>query len=216
MTPQSIYNSISYVSAASVLIPFFVCILNFKTLNASLRVLFLYVLISIGFEAIGLILSKNKIHNYLFQHLFTILECTLIVRIYLFQFETKLHKTLIYSIFSGFLLLSLILLFFKGGFNQGDNVISTFESCFIIVLSCAYLLKTLKEITLSKSNNFYFFWLNAGFLLYFSTAFFLFLFDAYLEKLDLPTFYLIYSLHLISNIVYNSLLAIGVWKMKQT
>lgn len=216
MTAQSIYNSISYISAASVLIPFVICLLNFRTLNTILRVLFLYILISIGVEVIGFLLSQNKIHNYLFQHLFTVIECTLIVCIYLFQFESKFHRRLIYTVLAGFLLLSLVLLFFKGGYNQGDNVISTFESCFIIALSSAYLVKTLNEISLSKSQDSYFSWLNAAFLLYFCTAFFLFLFDDFIETCEIRMAYYLYSLHLISNIAYNSILAIGVWKMKQT
>lgn len=214
MTAQSIYNSISYVSAASVLIPFTVCLIRLRALNSLLRVLFFYILVSISIEVIGFLLSQNKIHNYLFQHLFTIIECTLIVRIYLYQFENKFHKNLIYTVFAIFFLLSLILLFLKGGYNHGDSVLSTFESCFVIALASAYIIKSLNEISLSKSQDFYFSWLNAAFLLYFCTAFFLFLFDDFIETCEIRMAYYLYSLHLISNIAYNSLLAIGVWKMK--
>ncbi len=216
MTSQSIYNAVSHVSALSVLIPLGFCLNDIRTLNKLLRVLFLYILVSMFAEIGGLILSQNKIHNYLLQHIFTIIECGLIAWIYLFQFVNKWHKTIVYVVFCIFLLTSIVILIFKGGYNRGDSILSTFESCFIMTLSGIYILKNLREITLSKLSDSYFSWLNAGFLIYFSTSFFLFLFNDYIESCELTIAYILYSLHLISNIAYNILLGIGVWKAKQT
>jgi hypothetical protein len=215
MNFRTFHHIIYYVSALSVIVPLICCILRLKTLNAELRTLFLYIIVCALTEAISFILAKNNIHTYITHNLFTVLECTLITYIYLLKFEIKKARYIITIFYFVFLALSIIIFVLRSGYNRSDNIISTFESCFFITLSFTFFYKEIYELNIPRLSEYYFFWLNSAFLIYFSMAFFLFLFSGYLEKYDLSIYYPLYSLYLLTNVAYNILLSLGVWKIKQ-
>jgi hypothetical protein len=214
MNFHALYNAVTYVSIISVLVPLGSCIIRFKALNRELRALFFYIIISVMTDVISVILSKNYIQNIGVQNVFTILECTCISYIYLLRFETVKSKNIIKIFYISFLAMALFIFFFREGYQKSNSLISTLEACFIITLSTAYFYKLMKELAIYKLNDYYFFWINSAFLIYFSMSFFMFLFDSYLERFDLAIFYFIYSFQLITNIAFNIILATGVWKIR--
>lgn len=141
-------------------------------------------------------------------------ECTLITYIFLNKFESNKSKVLIKIFYFIFILIAFTIFGFMNGINGPDNLVGTYESCFFIVLAWAYFYKLMTEKTISKLNRFYFAWINTAILIYFSMAFISFLFNKFIGQLEMALYALVYAPHLITNIAYNILLGIGVWKIK--
>jgi hypothetical protein len=215
MDIQILFNIINHTSSLSVAIPLTCCILKIKALNSELRVLFAYIIVSVATEITSFIFIRNNIHTYLVNHLFTISECTFITLIYFYRYETKGIRANIVIFYVLFLALSFVILILKDGYDGPDNVLSTYEATFFIILSGSYVYKIMKEVKITKLKEFYFYWINSAILLYFSMAFFLFLFNIYIAKRGLKTYNNLYTLHWIINVAYNVLLAKGICKVNR-
>ncbi len=211
----TLFDILKHTSGISVLIPLVCCLIRFKALNSILRVLFVYLLVSVLADMLGLIFMRHNIKTYLIFHSFTVVECSLLVFIYLTQFEQRLTRNIIKISFSFFLLMAIVILVINKGYNRQDSILSSYESIFLILLSIGYFYKVMKELNIPKLNEFYFAWINTGVLIYFITGFLLFLFNGYIEKRGLKTHNTLYSLHWLSNIAYNILLSLGIWKIRQ-
>lgn len=211
---MSVFDFVTGISICSVTVPLICCIIRFSTLNRELRVLFIYILISVLVEFTSVVLRTNGISNIVIQNLYTVIECTLITYIYILRFDTKNVRLIIKSIYVIFALLALVIFGMVGNINKFDNLVSTYESCFFIVLSWAYFYKVIQEKNIAKLNQFYFAWINSAMLIYFSMAFFSFLFNKFSGQLEMSLYQLVYAPHLITNISYNILLGIGIWKIK--
>ncbi len=216
MDLTGIYNLIFWVSITSVLIPLACCIIKLKTLNRTLRVLFIYIVISASTEIVSRQLSTINLNGYYaVQNIFTLLECALLTFIYYLEFRAGFSRTIILLAFLIYGIIACTELFFIKSIFQPNNVISSVESCLLIGLSVSFFYKVHTELAIPKLREYYFFWLNTAVLIYFSTSIILFLFDGYLEKCPIKIFYLLYSLHLLTNITYNILLSTGIWSSKQ-
>jgi hypothetical protein len=214
MTIGSFYNIIKYCSALSILMPFFLCVLKYKTLNRVLRVLFLYFIVTALAEIIGYTLMVKNLQTYVVQNTFTLFETALILYIYYLKFEAKSMKSIIIIFAAVFFLLAVFLLFIKQGINKQDNVLNTIESAFLMGLAYSYFYNLTNEVNVNKLSDFYFTWINAGVLIYFSGGFVMFLFNEYIEGFFIQQFYLVYCLYLFASIVYHILLTVGIWRIK--
>jgi hypothetical protein len=199
---------------ASLAIPLICSLIRFRTLNNELRVLFLYIVVSSVTEVISLQLALNQLQNYVVQNLFTVVECSLLMYIYFLRFEGILTRRLILVLYSVFIIVAFIFMILLGGLSRADNLISACESCLFIALSWSYFYKLMQEKNIERLNQFYFAWINAAILIYFSMTFFVFLFNKVIGSLDNSLYRLIYTLHLFTNISFNILLGIGIWKIK--
>lgn len=206
---------LKYTAAITVIIPLSFCLRFFKTLNFVLRVLFLYLVLSMITDAEAYVMGLNNRHNYFLRNWFTMAELGLLTLIY-YKIISGPGRALLIG---GAVVVGLLALFrfvYLGGWHQADNVINTSESWFMILTSGLYFLSVLRGADEYNPAGAWFLWLNAAFLMYFSMAFFLFLFTGYLERCGLQRYYYLYSLHFISNIAFNILLSIGIWKQRRS
>jgi hypothetical protein len=188
--------------------------MKIKAFDTVLKVLFAYLIICAITEATCYILAINKMYNYSVRHIFTFLECTSISVIYFLHFQIRKTRTFIVGFYLTFVILSLIVMVIRKGYNKPDNILSSYEACLFIGLSFYFLLKEINDRSVPRLYEYYFFWLNAAILFYFGVSFFVFLFWVAIEKSIFYSFFKIFSL--IVNITYNILLAISVWKIKKT
>lgn len=214
MDSQVTFDIINHTSSLSIGIPLFCCILRFKALNTELRVLFVYILISALTEVIGYIQIRSNNHTYLTYHLFTVLECSILTYIYYFRYAAAKTRMAIAAFYFCFLILAFVILIVNTGYDDQSNILSTYEAAFLIALSGGYFLKIVRDFNIPDLNKFYFSWINTGVLIYFSMAFLLFLFEGYIEKRGLKTYNNLFTLHWLTNIGYNSLLGLGIWKIR--
>lgn len=189
--------------------------MKYKTFDSVLKVLFLYLIICAFTEATSYLLAINKTHNYFVRHTFTFLEFTFITIIYYIHFTEKKIRNFIGISYFIFLILCLVILGLKRGYNQPDNLLSSYEAAIFIYLSLYFLYKEINEQVVPRLNEYYFFWLNSAILVYFGISLFLFLFGVLIEKSDLVVYNFFKAFSLMINITYNILLAISLWKIKK-
>jgi len=210
---QTVFTQVTKLSIFSIGLPIACCLIRFKTLNHSLRVLFLYLIMSAGIDAFSYALAKHHIDNLMLRHVFTVAEFTFISYFFILLFGTQKFKNIIFSFYIFYAAMALYILFFLGRYNKPDNILSTAEACFVIIFSFSYFFKAILNNP-SRRIPLYYSWFISAFLMYFSLAFAIFVFSRRIEAGNELIYNRLYILHLLGSITYNILIAIGVWKSK--
>lgn len=211
---KTIFYYFTYFSLLSVVFPLALGLIKYKAFDVQLKALFFYLTIATIAEGINYFLLSRHHNNLVVNNVFTVIEFSLLTFIYYKIFEKKSIKKFILCFYILLSLLSVYSYVFNLKYNKPDYVISTLESVFFISLAYLFYYNLLVEPNIHNIYNYYFFWINSAFLFYFSAAFFLFLFNGFLVKMDLPHYYFLYSFHLVFNITANLMLTTGLWKVK--
>lgn len=205
-----LYWSLTYVSILSILTPILFSLLQHRALNLTLRALFLLVIIGFLTEVICLVLAMKRIPSTNIFMLYTLIEGILLIFIYRHEESQIKWKKVISIILALYILIFVLTLF--GNFSHEIN--STIEAVILLFLSLKAYLSFLNNTLDSLITDHYFFWFNSAVFLYFGTSFFLVMFENSIRFSDPRISYLTWSIHLVSNIIFNTLLGIGIWKAK--
>lgn len=209
------FDNLDLPSVLSSIIPLTVAFfLSNKTLNLQLKVLLFYLLVSF-FTDIVSYFHILKV-NYYLLNAFTLVEFLVILFVFYIQWNTPKAKIRIISIavifLAYFVLASLLIV----NLNDLYVYINTFKALTITLISLMYFFKLTNNTEISSLTQFYFFWFNTAFLIYFSVVLFVFLFMNYI--LDPGASQPVKNLWLLHNfvhIIYNTLLGIGLIKWKR-
>lgn len=204
------YSLLEKISIYSVIIPIFLSILKIKTLNKSLWVLVFYLIVCFLVDQLSLLLINSKNRANILSNSFTLIEYILISSIYYSNFSSRKSKLSIIIISSVFIFFSLLVFFVKGYYFV-DTIVSPAESALITIFAGFYLTIFLINTDVTKPLRYYFYWINLAFFLYFSASTILFLSSDFLSRCTTKTFFLIWGIHLILNIIKNIFLSIGIW-----
>jgi hypothetical protein len=137
-----------------------------------------------------------------------------------YYFFLKLFKPKYKKIVQGFLILLIITCiysFFYWNKDEGLILIATNKSpltLFVLTFSFLWFKELFYKMEIQnpwQNANFYF---VSGFLLYYSSTFFLFLLASFLFKSNVY-FYDYWLINIVATIILRTSLIIGVWKMKQ-
>ncbi len=208
------YEILEKFSAYSVYIPALLCLYKFRTLNKSLWALLVYLILCACADQVSWVIDGSQ-KNFLFNS-FTVLEYLLVSYIYFEQFTPKKIKSSVIAISLAFLSLSTFIFIVQSKYNSVDTVISSIESGIFAVFGSSYLVIFLIDPKILKLQRHYFYWINFGFLIYFSVAVLLFLSNDFLKLCKPSTFYLVWGVHLIINTIKNVLFSIGIWMKRNT
>ena len=199
----------------SVTIPLVFALTRFKTLNLTLRVLFIFLIISAVTEFLSFfLLDKNSDIIFAVQNIYTFLEYVFLVCIYFLEYTSKTMRKIILYFSFAYLIGTIVILFLLNRFTELNDVLNGINSFVMIALSVYFFYKIQSELNIPSLNQYPFFWFNCAILIYFGTSLILFLCGDYLDKCDIKEFQVLWSLHFIGNIIYNILFAIGLWKAK--
>lgn len=208
------YACIEKLSALSIGIPFFLCFFKIKALNKSLWALFLYLFFCLISDGLGWIYPN--IQKKLLFNGFTIIEYCLVSFLYYQQFSNNKIRNCISILSLAFLLLCAVIFIFKEKYNAVDSILSPIESALISFFGGIYIVKITLDSGTEKLSKQHFYWINLGFLLYFSVSVLLFLSNDFLDNCKPTTLYLLWGIHLILNTTKNLLIAIGIWMKRNT
>jgi hypothetical protein len=211
-----IYNGLIYLTY---LITFLPLILLLVVRNNTIapknlrRAILLLCLVSIFSDLIGYIAGPIFKNNNPIYHVYDILSGAVILHIYKLNFTNEKTKKIILLLLFVFVSFSIFLFFYKDGFKF-DNTESTISlKIMVILLSMYYFLTLFYQLKIRSLKNHYFFWINAAFLFYSGTTFYIFLFENFVI-FGLYKNY-IWPIHLIATIIFNLLLSKGIWTMKK-
>lgn len=212
------HNFVFYIivfSAALCLVPLIISLVNFKKINLQLMPIFLLLVINTVMEVINFFFARAGEHNYYIFHYFTVIEFTLISLFYSFFFK---------QFFNPLLINLLIPVFLIGGYidskvngvNSVNNFSASIESIIIVFYSLFLFYYVLKNLIFENLLSTPIFWLNAGFLFYFSGNMILFVFSKHMAQIEPEKYALLWHvIHTFFNILFNIFLSFGFWKTKE-
>lgn len=240
MSLHNLYTIFKSISAATILIPIISCIINLKTLDRKLRVLFIFLLFSLLVEILSRIFSepfplgyqilnktglfsdesinllssffsKNRLNwYYALANVFTLFQFFTFAFIYYGEFNNLVIKKTISVGTLLFTIVALIVWFPMRHFLSGENITTIIEATFFFMLSLYFFYIELKEMNITKLKENAIIWFNSAVLIYFSVTLILFIVDDYLSICPRELFMLLWSLNLLANIAFNILLGIAI------
>ncbi len=188
--------------------------LKIKTLSTPLKVLFFYLIFSLLNEFICFWFFSRTANSYVYN-VFTFVEGLSIIVIY---------KNIIQSEKNGLYFLALIVFFslcfavsgLLGQLSKHSPFLLTVETVIVIALSITYFFRLINNVLIPKLTDYYLFWLNTSFLIYFCGSLFIFIFENFILYNQDKNMRNLWILHNFFNIVYNILLAKSIYTWKKT
>ena len=205
---------LDYVVPGSILLPIAILLPKLKDVPAYIKLLFYSLVISAIINTICIMMARNGIPNLWMIHIQTILESFLLLWFFEYVIKKKVTLKVIQVLRIGFPLFCVFNLLFIQGIHSFPSYTRPFEAIIFIALCMIYWWQESDENnrwTTIPAN-----WFVTGLLLYFSGAFFIFLFSNYLAG------YVSYSVMIIAWYTHATLImlmyilvAIGFLKWKK-
>lgn len=208
---KDLFFILGNVSTFIVVIPILISVVRFKLLSAIQLKLVHFLILVLIVESISNILWRKKINNLPIYHFYTIIEFLLIIRIYWNTLSQLFSKRLLIGVSIIFVVLAVLnTMFFQSIYVFNSNI-TTLLSILVILFSLSFFYKTLKDVEYTALEKNPMFWINSGFLIYFSSNLILFFINNYLFEGSTEASFLIWGLHAIVNIVLIIFYTIAVW-----
>lgn len=207
---EEFLKSLSVTVTFLVLLPLIVAVFRRKKLiDVQRKLAYLIVVLAIT-EFLSYVLWYRNIGNYPVFHFYSILEFWLVLNIYRLSLRRWLTPTVVLTagiVFTAFALLNM--LYLQDLFEFNSNVTTT-SGVLIIFLSLFSFFQGLIKSTHSSLNRNPEFWINSGFLLYFSSNLVLFYLSNRID-LSMEESYMIWGVHSIVNCILIIFYTIALW-----
>jgi hypothetical protein len=192
--------------------PVSIAILRFRFITKELRYILLLIALSIITELVMYLIVKAGIRNNLFiVHIYTILHFNIIALFYYGYFGYFYHRSLVPSMMVLFTTFAIVnSLFFQKLTEFNTNTLGL-ECIFVIVLCILCFYKIITELTVREPEKKPIFWINTGFLFYFSGNIVLFILSNVLLKENKDFNYLSWGLHALLNSILQIFKGVGLW-----
>lgn len=174
-------------------------------------IVLLVVLASIA-QVVATVMWWEQLNNMFVSHIFTTIECFLLLGYYSYQFEEKGRKgvRMLALLFVGFAISDFILSYNNWSMNAFSKGI---ECAVLILVSLLTWMKTMMDMSESNLLSKPFFWINSAVLVYFSASSLLFIFSESILNSERKIGLWLWAIHLFFMTIYYSLISIGLWKM---
>jgi hypothetical protein len=208
---ETTYRVLANISAFTVIIPIAVFIYVRKSLALSSRILFVYLVFSLFAELTHLVISGK--HTELVSVIFAYIEFVCIWLVYVIQYRaTWKWRLVLYSV----LLIASSVFVYSFKIGRSHSLFGSTYCFVIVILAFIFFLKEERSSKFEKLTDYFFFWYNSAFLLYFGTTLFIFLsFDLFV-KVQVIYQRILWSILLVSNILLYLGLTVGAWKARLT
>lgn len=210
ISARDLYIYFSYFSSLSVLAPIVFSFSKFSAFSNQLKALFFYLLLNLTNDIIGYLLFVNNLSTTISFEIISIIEGLVIIYIYKEQFNFSIRTMLAIQ----FIISCLFILIHFTSPSKLDfsNAIVDLAICFFAI---RYFTQIFINLKIPVLTNYYFFWINSAFLFYFGTTFLFSLFENFIRSGSETLAIFIWSLQLISNIIHNFLITVGIWKIQK-
>ncbi|WP_271782565.1 hypothetical protein [Aquimarina algiphila] len=208
---KELFNNLSLLSSFIVIVPLLLSIYKIKVLN-KIQVNLVYLLIVILIvEFISNILWYKQINNLPVYHFYTVIEFLLIINVYRFELSKVFSKLFFIIISIGFVIFAIINTLFFQNLTTFNSNVTTLLGLIVIFFALSYFYALLKEVKYRTLESNPMFWINSGFLIYFSSNLILFYMNNTLFKGVTEASLILWGLHAIVNIVLTIFYTIALW-----
>lgn len=214
MNTSLFFRILTITSAILSVIPFTIAIINIKSIQKYLIMLFLLMMANVIMEFLNIGFSEFGYSNLYIYHYFTVIEFAFISLFYALFFKKYFNTMFIYFLIPAFL--GVAYTDYKiNGLNSMDNFSTSVESIILIFYSLFFFYYVLKNLVLENLLSTPVFWLNTAILFYFSGNMILFVFSNHMAKTDNAKYIILWAIiHTFFNVIYNTLLSLGFWKVR--
>lgn len=202
-----------YLALLSPVIPLFLFNKDVRNQNWGKVVLSILTL-NLLFDLITLLSYYQSFDNYVLFVLYSIASCFLVITLYSYHLLRKGYRKKLYTAFFVYCIIS-ISVFFTNEINVVYSILYLFMSALAILLACLYFFNELIILEHPNIVQSSFFWINSGLLIYFGTTFFLSLVETFLPKSMDNIILTLWPIQNLSAILFNVLIAIGIWKARR-
>ena len=209
---KEIQRAIILCSSVAVVFPLLLALKNFKNFPADLKAISWYLINATVFSTIALSLWLTQKNNLPLLHLYTITEFVCISYFYYFVFTAKNQRKTIGIITALFCSFSVLNVFFIQDLHTFNTIPRSIESIVLIVYALLCFQQQLKQLNFTRLEYSWLFWVNTGFLIYFSSALLLFTLSNYILPLNHQLNMYIWILHALFSVLQYFLIFIGLWQ----
>lgn len=181
----------------SILLPVIIGIIKYKALPVPAKLMLLYLIISALFTGIALLIGRHYHKNNMpVTHLFTIIEFVILVAYYRKISGATRRNSFYYLLILLFISLCIANAIFFQSIYTYNSYTKSIEAIVCILFALNYFAAIAAGTPSKKTMSQPDFYFNAGFFLYFSGAFMLFVFSNFIvSNLSLPDFLIIWTIH---------------------
>ena len=204
------------ISTASLFIavPALVSVIRYRKMNYAVKTMACYVLLGGITQVYSSYLGSQKVNNLWVLHWYTPMEFACIT----WFFSTVLKGFIPPKTFVGLAIVFAVLSTLNSMFLQNTETFNTYarslEGILVIILCLLWCYRTLMEMKIQHLEQDPVFWVNTGFLLYFSGNVLLFAFSNYILNINHALNLYIWAFHALFSILLYTLITIGLWKAK--
>ena len=207
-------KSIIHYSSFVPFLPLAIAVWNLKMLGKTLRPILWYLVAIVVIEIGATVMVKYHQNNLRLLHLLTILEFALIAWFYYEVLEGLLKRKIILAIVGLFSTAAIINSVFFQALTTFNTNARSLEGVLVIIFALLCFYKILSEMKIKRLDQEPVFWINTGFLLYYSGGVLLFAFSNYLLKFNKPINMYVWALHALFSTLLYVFIAVGLWKTR--
>lgn len=205
----------TYTGIASTLIPI---IMLFYVNKAHSRLWWALLLISclwLTSDLVTVVFSWFGYNTFVVFNTYDLLSTVLFILVYKNVLKSPLTNKLLNILIPVYVISYISLFFFIGDWFAPNTVCALMTMFIPITLSILYFYQLLSDQEIRKLYEHSFFWINSAVLIHFGMAFFVIGFhDLFFLNSKLTSW--LWPILMISNVFYNLILTVGVWRMRQT
>lgn len=185
-------------------------LLHWRRFDKTQRTMGRLLLFAAVIEITAYVLGRLLIMNLPLLHLYTVVEFSIIVQLFSYQFPTLRKPPVKWSLIGGFLLIALGNAFIWGSVFGFNDIARSLESFLICIFCLWYFYDMLRRLPERYPEKTPMFWINIGLLIYFAASLFIFIFSNYVLSEDDRLSLLSWNVHGLLTITRNVFYAIAI------
>lgn len=207
---EELIKNISFILLFVILLPLFVAVFRRKMLTRVQRRLAYLVLLVAAFEMTSYLFWYNAVNNHPLYHFYSVFEFWLVLNIYQISLGKWLTSKVILLLGTAFTFFAIGNVIFLQDLTEFNSNVTTTSGIIIIFLSLVSFFQLLTKRSHSSVFSDPQFYINSGFLIYFSSNLVLFFISSRVT-LSLEESYLIWGIHSIINCILIIFYTIALW-----
>ena|SRR5882757_7058567 len=208
------YFFLGVIVPFSILLPIFFAFFNYKKLDKSAAIILYYLLLSAVISVLAEIAQKKFRTNLPLLHFYTLAELVVLVQFYKKLTIVKSNTVFLSAIQLFFIAFCVTNVFLWQSIKTYPSYTLSLGALILMLLAASYYAKILFVTLEVKTTALPSFWFNSGIFLYFSGAFFLFIFSNFVRK-SIIDFDIVWNLHAAFVLIMYILFTIGFIKCKK-
>lgn len=204
-----------YGGVVSTILPLLFLILSDKAYHKIWWALLYICIFWLASDLTTLVFSYYELNTFLVFNLFDIGSTVLLINLYWYAFEGNVIRSKLVHLSIFYVLSTTLVYSFFGGWFKPNPVCSFLTMLTPIFLSVYYFYSLLSEAEVKNLYKFYFFWINSAVLIHYGMSFFVNTF-IHVFFMNQNVTMSLWPILMISNMIFNVTLTIGIWRMRRT